>query len=313
VKRSRPDDERLTQAAADPRAHLDDIRAALRGRRPHLCARAANLVKKHALDGFEKELTAAFSRFCEEKDPSCTAKLACLEALDFGESPDEAVFLRAARLVQMEPAWGGPVDTAAGVRARGLMALARLGWEDLDLLVAESLTDEFPPVRQAALEALTHRGARAGAGLARYKLRRGDEDPLVVLAAMTALLTLAPRWGVDELRARLDGDECELAAIALGQSRAEEALPLLLSALEACVVPARRKYLYRGIGLHRSDGALDTLLGVIAGAPIADAREAIAALAVRRFDPGVAEKVRKAASRAQLRQALDEHFSGPAP
>jgi hypothetical protein len=316
MKKPRPDEERLSRAAADPRAHLDDIREALRSRRSHPCARAAQLVKKHALDGFEADLAAAFERFCEnpvKADPSCGAKLACLEALDFGESANEKIFVRAARLVQLEPAWGPPVDTATSVRARGLLALARLGWDDLDLLVAESLTDEHPPVRQAALDALAHRGARAGASLALYKLRRGDEDPLVTLAAMAALLTLAPEWGVEELRARLAGDECELAAIALGQSRADGALPLLLSALEECVEPARRKHLFRGLGLHRSDRALEKLLQVIAESPLGDAREAVLALAVRRYDPGIVERVRRAAARPALRSVVDEHFSAPAP
>jgi len=231
----------------------------------------------------------------------------------YGEHREETIFLRAARLVQLEPAWGEPVDTATGVRARGILALARLGWEDLDLLAAELLHDPHPPVRQAALEALAHRGARAGASVALFKLRLGDEDPLVTLSAMTALLALAPEWGLRELRSRLDGADGELAAMALGQSRADGALPLLLSALEACVEPARRKHLLRGIGMHRSDRALETLLAVIAESPLADAREAVAALAVRRYDPGVAERVRQAAARASLRAVVDEHFSEPAP
>jgi HEAT repeat protein len=211
--------------------------------------------------------------------------------------------------VQLEPAYGGPADTATGVRARGVLALARIGWEELELLVAELLHDAHVPVRQAALEALQHRGARAGAGLALHKLRLGDEDPMVTLAAMSALLALAPEWGLRELGPRLEGNDSELAALALGQSRAEGALPLLLSALEACVEPARRKHLYRGIALVRSDRALETLLQVVTESPLPDAREAIVALAVRRYDPGVAERVRRAASRPQLRPHLDEHFS----
>ena len=305
----------LARAAADPRAHLEEVRAALGSRRSLVAARAAHLVKQHALDGLEAELQAAFLRFLDDpvkSDPSCAAKLATLEALDYGGSLDEALFLRAARLVQLEPAWGPPVDTAVAVRARGVVALARLGWEELDLLCAELLTDPEAPVRQAALDALGHRGARGGASLALYKLRLGDEDPLVTLAAMSALLLLAPEWGLAELEPLLGGkdeERRELAALALGQSRAEGALPLLLRALEACVQPRERKALYRGIGLHRSDAALEALLGVITGAPPADAREAIAALSARRWDPGVADRVRQsAAGREGLEAALDESF-----
>jgi hypothetical protein len=318
VKRKRPsledEQQQLSEAAADPHAHLQRVRDALASRRSRVAARAARLVKQHTLDGFEADLQAAFRRFREDpvkSDPSCNAKLAALEALDFGESMDEEIFLEAARLVQLEPAWGKPVDTAVGVRSRGLVALARIGWVELDLLAAELLGDQEPPVRHAALEALAHRGARSGAALALFKLRLGDEDPLVTLAAMNTLLQLAPDWGLRELRPILDGkdEERELAALALGQSRSEAALPLLLAALEGCVMSEERAPIYRGLGFHRSDAALEKLLEVIAGGSLPDAKQAIAALSVRRYDPGVVEKVRRAAGREALAGAVEENFS----
>jgi HEAT repeat protein len=318
VKRKRPsledEQQQLSEAAADPRAHLQRIREALASRRSLVAARAARLIKQHSLDGFDADLQAAFRRFLEDpvkSDPSCNAKLAALEALDYGELMDESIFLEAARLVQLEPAWGPPVDTAVGVRSRALMALGRIGWQELDLLAAELLGDKEPPVRQAALEALAHRGARSGAALALFKLRLRDEDPLVTLAAMNTLLQLAPDWGLRELRPLLDGkdEERELAALALGQSRSEAALPLLLGALEGCAMSEQRAPIYRGLGFHRSDGALEKLLEVIGEAPLPDAKQAIAALSVRRYDPGIVDKVRRAANRDALAEAVEENFS----
>jgi hypothetical protein len=112
----------------------------------------------------------------------------------------------------------------------------------------------------------------------------------------------------------LDGEEAEkreLAAVALGQSRSDEALTRLLGALERCTRSDERDPLLRGIGLHRSDRALAAMLAVIADGHPADAKVAIESLAPRRFEPGVAARVRRAAERnerATLAALVDEVF-----
>lgn len=47
----------------------------------------------------------------------------------------------------------------------------------------------------------------------------------------------------------------------------------------------------RGLGLHRSDRAADVLLKLIETGAAADARAAVKALAPRRFEPGLREKI----------------------
>jgi hypothetical protein len=107
----------------------------------------------------------------------------------------------------------------------------------------------------------------------------------------------------------LDKGDRELAAVALGQSRSEPALDLLMKALAGCVRAEDRKPIHRGIGLHRSDRALESLLEIIREGHVGDALSAIAALSVRRFDPGVAERVKKAAAkRKELAEAVRENF-----
>jgi HEAT repeat protein len=308
----------LSPVAANPRS--DDARqrllAALRSKRSLVVARAARLIKEHRLDGFDDELESAFDRHMPDpvrSDPTCAAKLAAIEALDYCESGDAAPFVRAAAHEQ----WEGGNDTAAPMRARAVLALARLGHADFDLIAAQLLTDRTASVRQAALDALAHRGDRANAALALLKLRSGDEDPLVTLAAMTALLALAPARGFDELSVLLHSkaeDERELAAVALGQSRSDEALTILLNALERCTRAEERTALLRGAGLHRSDRALDAMLAVIAEYQEVDARAAIESLAARRFEPGVADRVRAAAARndrAELTAYVDSVFATP--
>ncbi len=293
------------------------IAAALASKRSLVAARAANLIKRHRLEGFSEALRETFTRFLDnpvKNDPSCTAKLAAIEALDFTESSDPDPFLRAARHVQLEPAWGPPVDTAVGLRQRGIVALARLHHSELDLLAAELLTDTESPVRQAALDALAHRGTREGAALALFKLRLGDEDPLVTLAAMSALVALAPDRALPELIPLVEHTadaRRELACVALGQSRRDDALAPLLEALSRCVRAEEREPILRGLGLHRSEGALAALLEVVADGALTDAEAAIAALAVRRFEPTIEKQVREAAKRnsSDLEKALHEAFT----
>src|SRR5262245_17790560 len=280
---------------------IEALRATLRSGRSLMAARAAQIIKEHRLDELTGELVLAFDRFLADpvkNDPSCHAKLAILEALDEIEAMSAAPFLSGARHIQKEPAWGPPVDTAAGVRARSVVALARIGYADLDLLAAELLADPEAPVRRAAADALAVRGLRTGAALALVKLRLGDDDPLVTLAAMSALLTLAPDVALTILDALLEDEETrELAAVPPGQSRREDALELLRAALARCVRSRERLPLLRAIGLHRSDAALAIALDVIADGAPPDAEAAVAALGARRFEPGIAARVRAAATR----------------
>ena len=114
---------------------------------------------------------------------------------------------------------------------------------------------------------------------------------------MAALLTLAPAWGRERLRALVDGENeqaRELAAVALGQSRSDEALTVLLEALERCTSSDERAPLLRAAGLHRSERALEALLAVIADGNEADSRAAVEALDARRFEPGLAARVEAA-------------------
>jgi HEAT repeat protein len=302
---SKDEQEALARIAADPSsdAARASLGAALASKHSMIVKRAAELIKQYQITALVPDLTQAFERLLVDavkQDPGCHAKLALLEALDLLETDEQETFLRGARHVQTEPAWPKSVDTAAGVRARGIAGLARTGYSDLQLLAGELLADREPPVRQAVADSLAYRGDRSAVGLLLFKLRSGDEDPMVTLAVLSALLALAPDWALPLLEARLntgDEGERELAAIALGQSRRPEALVSLTRAFEACVQSAERAPLLRAIGLHRSEPALVALLVVIAEGAAADAKAAAQSLAARRFEPGLPERVREAAAR----------------
>lgn len=292
-------------AADDPHAPESVARldAALASKKGLVVERAAKLIKDRALSGYAERLRDAWQHLLDAgatADPGCRGKVAVLEALDVLEWMDTEPFLAASRFVQEEKAWGPPVDTAAGVRSRGILALARQGWSDLPLLAGERFSDAQPPVRAAVADALAGFGERSTAGLLLQKLDVGDDDPLVTLACMSALLSLAPDWGLERLAPLLSGDDAEtreVAALALGQSNRPDALELLLASLETAARPADREALLRALGLHRSEKAADALLSRIATAAPRDAEAALLAIAPRRFEPGLRERVLEAARR----------------
>jgi HEAT repeat protein len=295
----------LRAATIAPRAPeaIERLRAALRSPHSLVVAYAANHVREHGLEGFEDDLEAAFRSFMSapaKSDPGCRAKLATLEALDYAEHRDAQPFLDATRAVQMEAAWGPPVDTAVGLRSRGALALSRLDHPDLPIIAGVLLGDAASPVRQAAADALAASQHRSAAGLLLLRWALGDEDPLVILACMSGVLALAPDEALPRLRAAISGADRgarEAAALALGQSKRDDALEVLLEGLASSPQAADRATILRAVGLHRSDRALDAVLDVVATGGAADAPAAVAALAPRRFDPGVRARAEQAARR----------------
>jgi len=313
----------IGDALRDPRpaSHKALLRQVLVRGQSIPAAKVAATIATNRLGGFEDTLQQCFSRFAQspaKSDPACRAKLAVLDALDHLEHPDPGPFLQGARLVQKEASWGPPVDTAGGVRARAIVALARIGFADLALIAAELLGDPLPMVRRAAADALGHHGDRSGAGLVLLKLRAGDEDEQVTLACASALLSLAPDWALRELEPILlgkDDAKRELAAIALGQSGRDDALDLLIAYLERAVSPDERAPILRAVGTHRSERARDFLLERVASGSPPEARAALAALGARTFEPELPELVRKAArsnDRVELDASLHEIFPGSA-
>lgn len=314
-KRQTLEDELNALVAADVRTPegRKQLELALGSERQRVVARAATIARERHLDGLESQLLQAFDRFLidgAKTDTGCLAKVALIEALDVLESSDAEFFLRATRVVQAEPAWKTAADTAGGVRARGLYALARLGYPDLILLAGEAFSDSQHMVRLAAAEALAHFGVRHGAGVLLLALAKPEEDPLVTLASMSALLSLAPEVGLPRLTTLLRGEDAEtreLAALALGQSNRTDALDVLVTALNAASTSRTREPLFKAVALHRSDRAISVLLESLGSATQADAQLALEALATRRFEPGVRGKV-EARVTPTLRRLFNDLF-----
>jgi HEAT repeat protein len=297
----------LARAIEDPTEARAALISALASKRSFVVAHAARAIAQRQ-EELGAQLVDAFDRFlidAVKADPGCHAKRACIEALDTIEWNVADPFVRAARWVQKEPAWGLPVDTAGPVRAIAIVALAKMGWSDAAILAGQMLADPEPPVRQSAADAIAHVGPRAAAGALMLKLEIGDPDPMVTLAILRALIELAPEHGLARAKNALAGETREIAALALGQSKDDAALTILLEALDECAISTERPVLLNAVAMHRSDRALEVVLSYF-DRSARDASAAIEALRVRRFEPNVVARVREAAARANIDSAAVE-------
>ncbi|MFT5681150.1 MAG: HEAT repeat protein [Myxococcota bacterium] len=302
-------------SALDPGAPeaVGHLRSALKNRSSHVVARAAEIIGRARLEGFDAAMLSAMERFYQDPvrtDPSCAAKLALLRALDQLDHTDNKPFLRASAHIQLEPAWGPPVDTAASLRACAIRALGRSVNDESLMVLGTALADDTPPVRRAAIEAILHRGDAAGAALLSLRARFLDEDPIVRAECLAAMVRLAPEHGLRQLVPMLEGSdpvEQELAALALGESRNPDALQALIEWLDRSILSDQRAVGIVAIGAHRSEAARSFLLELVEEAGHTDAVQALTAL-VRQ---GVSESilVEAIADRPELEPALQSEIN----
>jgi hypothetical protein len=290
-----------------------ELRRVLASEGSHAVARAAALAGELGLEALVPDLVAAFPRFFEglpRADPGCAAKTAIVEALRRLGHDAPAIYRRGAGHVQMEPVFGGRVDTAVDLRGASALALAETAREDALVDLANLLADPEPPVRVCAARAVAVHGREAGIPLLHLKALAADPEARVVSECLLALLRLDAPGEMRFVASFLEkGDPAaEAAAIALGESRRAEALSVLRSWIE----PARRRGLLRpallAIASLRRDDAARLLLSLVRDGEPPVAREALAALASL-GDAAVRERVKEAVEgRPELDDALARAF-----
>jgi HEAT repeat protein len=291
-----------------------ELRRVLQGEGCHAVARAATLVGELGLEAFVPDLVAAFPRFFDglpRTDPGCAAKTAIVEALRRLERDERALYRRAAAHVQMEPVFGGRVDTAADLRGASALALAETAGADVLVDLANLLADPEPPVRISAARAVAVHGRGNGVPLLHLKALAGDPEPRVVSECLLALLRLDARDEMPFVASFLErsDDDAEAAGVALGESRLAEALPVLVAWLD----PARRRGLGRAallaIASLRRDEAIDLLLSLARDEEPATARDALDALGSMGSDAALYERAKGAVeARPELGHALARAF-----
>ena len=293
---------------------LDALRTVIAAESSHAVARAAAIVGEHGLVELAGVLAAAFERFLERperSDPGCAAKTALVEALRRLEQGELALYRRAAAHVQMEPVFGGRVDTAVDLRGTAALALAELGGSDVLVDLAQLLADPEPPVRVSAARALAGYGRESAIPLLHLKALSGDAEPRVVSECLLSLLRLAPAGELAFAASFLAKDDAraDAAAAALGESRLAEAVPVLAGWLDEAARRGLGRSATFALAALRRDSAIDALLAAVREGSTTLARDALAALASLAEGGSLAARAREAATeRPELRVALERAF-----
>jgi hypothetical protein len=305
---------RRVREAPETEESQGELRRVLGGEGSHAAARAAALVGELGLEGLVPDLVAAFPRFFDDPvraDPGCSAKTAIVEALRRLEQDERALYRRAAAHVQTEPVFGGRVDTAVDLRGAAALALAESAGGDVLVDLAHLLADPEAPVRVSAARAVSVHGRDAGIPLLHLKALAGDPEPRVVSECLLALLRLDPAESLAFVASFFErGDAAaEAAAIALGESRRVEALPLLRGFLDRASRRGLARTALLAIASLRRDEAVDLLLSLAKDEPGPLAREALSALASVGGGDALYERAKAVAEgRPELGEALARAF-----
>lgn len=283
----------------------DAIIHVLRGRQSHAVAKAAEMAAQGSHEDLRGELKAALQRFLElpvRADPGCVAKEKCARALVELGGRDLEDFERACHHRQLEPVWGGRVDTAAGLRAVAAMGVARsLDPAALNLL-AELLADAETAARVGAARALGVYGAAGAGALLRLRVYMGDPDGEVMGECFSSVLALEGRAGeawVGEVLENVDSPPAvaEAAAMALGSCRSTSAVVLLLGWHRRVTDLNLRASGAVALALSRAEGAMDYLIEAVRCGEPRDGRNALEALVVFRHDESLMTRLAEAVGR----------------
>ena len=298
------------KAAPHAPESLAALRAALADRSPFVIAKAARLAGELEIAALAGELAGAFERLFPDgaaADPGCTAKAAIGEALYRIGDDAAVVFLRGIRHVQMEPVFGGSVDTAVDLRGACAFGLVRMGYRDALVELGDLLADREAPARISAARAIAYRGGQDGVPLLRLRALAGDE-PEVIGETLSALLRLAGAGAVPFAARFLDHEHdqvAEAAALALGASRLEEAFADLRGWVERVTTPVLRRAGLVALATLRRDAPLDYLFALVADAPPVTAAQAVEALGLYKGHTALEQRLRAAAGRRRERPVRD--------
>jgi hypothetical protein len=272
---------------------------------PHfmVVARAAQLGGEKLLHELIGELLSAYARFLQDpikRDPLCKAKSAIARALVTLECQDLGFYQAGILYRQLEPAWGGRVDTATDLRCSCAMGLAASGHVRAVAELTGLLTDPEVEVRCGAARAISCGNPFEAEAVLRLKIHAGDPEPQVIGECFGALLAIAPEHSLALVATYLKGQDeplREYAALALGESRRPEAFQLLRDAWDELISHEARGALIRATALHRSEAAFEWLLTLIATATAALAATAEEALAVYERNTKLMEQITAAKAR----------------
>ena len=208
------------------------------------------------------------------------------------------VYLKGVRHIQMESAYGPPVDAAAQLRGDSALGLVGTRHPDALFEVVRLLADKEPRARMGAARAIGSLVGEAGELL--LQVLTGDSEPDVLGECFSGMLASGSERSLRFVRAYLDHEDraiAEAAILALGASRLPGAIDALRKKWGRTVQGPIRKTLLLALATARQDAALEFLLSLVAEGDSRVASEVVTALRTYRNE----ERVRKA-----LEEALEK-------
>lgn len=256
-------------ASADPEEMDATLRAGLASGSAQVITKAAQVAAELGKATACADLEAACARLLDrpaKADPGCLAKTAIVETLAGFEAHCPDLYRGCLQHVQMEPVFGGRVDTADHLRGVSAQALVQCLGADGFADVLPVMVDAETAARRGAVRSLAAWGDRSAELLLRlFILARPGDDALA--DAFAALLEVAPERSaafVAKYLASPEVETAEAAALALGASRAPDAFPHLRAYWDAHILPADRATVVLAIALTRCDAAVALLADTIA-------------------------------------------------
>ena len=268
------------------------VKNALKDKSNFVVAKAAAWAGELLLYDLIPDLVLCYERFLVrplESDKTCAAKKAIVKAL-YALDYDSAKFYRAGLSYrQLEPVWGGHVDTAVEVRCTCAFALASTDSPRVMIDLIELLHDEDYIARSAAIKAMELLVPYHAELVIRDKILHGDVEGPVMSQCFSSLVKVASEDALDFTARHLDHEKPalrEAAALALGECRMEDALVILIEACDEALTQtsAYRKPLLQAIALHRNDKAYSYLLKLIESDDTNLGCEAIVALSIYNYN-----------------------------
>jgi HEAT repeat protein len=279
----------LIRTAPTTEAAMTELGQILQSKHAVAIAQAAKLIGESELTMLIPNLVQAFDRCLQNPattDPNCHAKAAIADALYRMEAREVSLFLRGIRHVQMEPVWGGQVDTAVKLRGTCALGLVRSNYPDVMTELADLLADPESPARIASARAIAYSENVQGIPLLRLRVLAGDE-PSVISECVAAMLKLDPDRSLPFAFPLLQAPAVqtqELVALVLGEARLPAAFEPLKSWWGKQSDLELRQTALLAIAMLRSDPALSFLLTLISQGRPLDAKQAIEALKIYQQD-----------------------------
>lgn len=295
---------------------MSALRGALSGRTSLLASLAADIVAHRNIHDLIPDMISAFDYYLAggaKVDKQCSAKISIINALNKLDYLGNEVFRKGARHIQMEPVFGGHVDTAVQLRSGCAYGLARTSDPEAVYILTELLVDADPGVRSAAAKALTYLGLPESEVLLRLKVLTGDKEPGVTRDCFDGLMAMAPDRSLDFVARYLQSEDpaiSQYAALAVAGSRLPRAFEVLRECWDTLVLPAAKTVLLVPIALIRRDEAFEFLVDVVRTSDKRVAAEAISALCMYTDSDSVRQIREAVESRrdAGLQRVFDSEF-----